>query len=133
MPTPHYYNALATRLHGRRRLFGLGFFVFLLLTALCILLVKARILPPLQFLLAGSVFLFVCAWCAGVYLLCDWFDPKEGYIKSSLGPRPRGEGGMASVARWFHDMVPRFCAAFLDVWFLGSAVLALAAIYRATF
>ncbi|HME68957.1 MAG TPA: hypothetical protein VKM54_03715 [Myxococcota bacterium] len=127
MPTPSLYDALAARLHGWRKLAGLGFLVSLLLTALCIVAVRARLLSPVRMLVAGLVLLFsLSAWSAGVYLLCDWFDPEEGYLRSYSRPKP-------SVGRppWIHSVILWISAIFLDVAFLGAAALTLSALYRA--
>ncbi len=127
MPTPTLYNAFAARLHGSRRLAGLGFLVFILLTVLCIVAVRAGLLSPSQVLAAGLVFLFsLAAWSAGVYLLCDWFDPQEGYLRSYLRPPPPG----ARRTSWIGSLVPWISALFLDVAFLGAAALTLSALYR---
>ena len=133
MPTPRRYDALAARLHGRRKLAGLGFIVSILLTALCIVALRARILSPVRMLLAGVVLLFsVSAWSAGVYLLCDWFDPEEGYLRSCSRPKPNS-GRTNSLTQRITSMVPRICAIFLDVWFLGAAALTLLAFFHAVF
>jgi hypothetical protein len=134
MPTPRRYDALAARLHGRRKLAGLGFIVSILLTALCIVALRARILSPVRMLLAGVVLLFsVSAWSAGVYLLCDWFDPEEGYLRSYSHPMPNAAGRTNSGMQRITSMVPLICAIFLDVWFLGAAVLTLSALLHAIF
>jgi hypothetical protein len=133
MPTPGRYDALAARLHGRRKLAGLGFIVSILLTVLCIVALRARILSPLPMLLAGIVLLFsLSAWSAGVYVLCDWFDPEEGYLRS-YRPKPNAVGRTNSVMQQITSMVPQICAIFLDVWFLGAALLTLLALYHAIF
>jgi hypothetical protein len=134
MPTPRHYDALAARLHGRRKLAGFGFIVSILLTALCIVALRARILSPVRILLAGVVLLFsVSAWCAGVYLLCDWFDPEEGYLRSSSRPKPEATARTNSLLQRMTSMVPGICAIFLDLWFLGAAVLTLLALSHAIF
>lgn len=134
MPTPRHYDALAARLNGWRKLAGLGFIVSILLTALCIVALRARILSPVRMLLAGVVFLFsVSAWSAGVYLLCDWFDPEEGYLRSYSRPEANAAGRTNSVMQRMISMVPQICAIFLDVWFLGAAILTLLALFHAIF
>jgi len=90
--------------------------VSLLLTALCIISFRAQLLPPARLLRAAAVLLFsVSAWSAGVYVLCDWFDPKEGYLRSYAGSKGRRTG---PLVRWMS-------AIFLDVWFVGALVLTL--------
>jgi len=116
MPTPDRYDALAARLHGRRRLAGLSFAVSLLLTALCIISFRAHLFPPVSLLRAVTVLLFsVSAWSAGVYVLCDWFDPQEGYLRFFADNKGRRTG---PLVRWSS-------AIFLDVWFVGALVLTL--------
>jgi len=122
MPTPDRYDALAAGLHGWRRLAGLSFAVALLLTALCIISFRAQLLPPVRLLRAAAVLLFaVSAWSAGVYVLCDWFEPPEGYPRFLSGSQGRRTG---PLVRWSS-------AIFLDVWFLGALVLTLLTFYVA--
>jgi hypothetical protein len=127
MPTPRLYDTIAKRLHGWRRLAGFGFLGFLVLTALCIVAVRARILSPVPLLMAGIVLSFsFAAWCGAVYLLCDWFDPEEGYLRALARPKPGARG-----ASWIRAVTPWISAVFLDVAFLGAAALTLSALYHA--
>lgn len=127
MPTPDRYDALAARLHGWRKPAGLGFVVFLLSTALCIVAIRAQLLSPVPRLVSGFVLLFaLSAWSGGFYLLCDWFDPEQGYLRSYL--RPTRSSGRTPRS---HTAVLWISALFLDVAFLGAAALTLWALYHA--
>jgi len=129
MPTPSRYDALAARLHGRRKLTGLCFLASIVLTALCLVAFRARLLSPIP-LLVGVVllFFFTSGLSAGLYLVCEWFDPKEGSLHSL--PKPSAKGRIGSVQRWIFSVVPWIGAIFLDVWFLGTAAITLRALYR---
>ncbi|HTF35898.1 MAG TPA: hypothetical protein VK714_19615 [Myxococcota bacterium] len=120
MPTPSRYDVLAARLHGRRKLAGLSFIVFMLLTALCVVAFRAKLLPPIRILVAGVMLLFsVSAWSGGVYILCDWFDPEEGYLHSSFPPKKNART---------NSVMPWVCAIFVDFSFLVAAALTLSAL-----
>lgn len=123
MPTPRLYDTIAARLHGWRTLAAIGFFVFLLLTALCIVAVRVRLLPLSPLLSAGMVLFFsLSAWSGGVYLLCDWFDPEKGYLTSLVRPKR----GVQATSR-IRSLAPWASAVFLDLVFLGAAALTLGA------
>jgi hypothetical protein len=123
MPTPRIYDTIAARLHGWRTLAAIGFFFFLLLTALCIVAVRARFLPLSPLLSASMVLFFsLSAWSGGVYLLCDWFDPEKGYLTTLVRPKPgfQETPRIRSLAQWAS-------AVFLDLVFLAAAALTLGA------
>jgi hypothetical protein len=123
MPTPRRYDLLAARLHGKRKRAGLSFLISIALSAVCILAFRIRLLPPARILLAGVMLLFsLSGWSAGVYILCDWFDPQEGYLHSL--PKPKVPGRIDSLMAWV-------CAVFVDFSFLVAAALTLSAFYLA--
>ena len=123
MPTPRLYDTIAARLHGWRGLAAIGFFAFLLLTVLCIVAVRVRLLPFSPLPNAGIVLLFsLSAWSGGVYLLCDWFDPEKGYLTSLTRPKP----GVHRTS-WTRSLTHWTSAVFLDLVFLVAAALTLRA------
>jgi len=123
MPTPHLYDTIAARLHGWRTLAGIGFFAFLLLTALCIVAVRVWLLPLSPLLTAGMVLLLsLSAWSGGVYLVLDVFDPEKGYLTSRTRPKPGVQG-----TSWTRSLRHWTSAVFLDLVFLGAAALTLGA------
>jgi hypothetical protein len=117
MPTPNRYEALASRLHGRQKIVGILCLSLLVPTVLLVVALKKGALPPTAGSRAAVVLLFVISgWFGGIYLVCDWFDPKQGYLSTLEMGKTNAVRNTKSFVRWI-------CAVVLDLWLAVLALL----------